>query len=274
MDIWEPDCVVVRPLWMFAGYVQPMISTLAYLAMLAPPEKDKPAPAVDRSAEPILRRLMDECARIKDLEVDLLIEGKDDQGQMVWSMPIEASLKSAKVFRLSFADTWGSQTVFTSDGTSVMHDSFDDSVPIEIKSAGKPIYSLDESLSARGSNASPFWYFLGGSDAMAALVDKTSSIVEVPVTAPFKAVEFKSAGFGTVVAFYLPGRTLELEGFQYDNLPFLQEMHRVDPEDFPEPVDPLGRQMLRVSKLRAPKGLFEIAPPVGHPLVDSRKKHD
>ncbi len=251
-----------------------MISVLAFLVLIAPPEKATALVPVDRSAEPILKRLMDECAVVKELEIDLMIESKDDQGQMVWSMPMEASLKSSTVYRLSFADTWGGQAAFVSDGKSVLHDSFNDWAPIEIKDAGKPIFSIDESLAPRGSYASPFWYFLGGAGFLSTLVEKDSAIVEVPVTAPYKAVQFKTSGFGTVLAFYLPGRTLELEGFQFDNLPFLQEMHKADPEDFPEPKDPMTRQILQVHKLKVPKGFFDIAAPTGHPVVDSRKKHD
>lgn len=251
-----------------------MISALAVLALLAPPDQAKPSVNVDRSAEPILKRLMDECAVVKELEIDLMVEYRDNQGQMVWSMPMEAYLKSSTVYRLSFADTWGGQAAFVSDGKSFLHDSFNDWAPIEIKDAGKPVFSIDESLAPRGSYASPFWYFLGGAGFLSTLVEKDSPIVEVPVTAPYRAVEFKTSGFGTVTAFYLPGRTLELEGFQFDNLPFLQEMHKADPEDFPEPKDPMTRQMLKVRKLQVPKGFFDVVAPAGHPVVDSRKKHD
>ncbi len=216
---------------------------------------------------------MDETAKLQHVQINVSVRVRLEGQMPEFQPPFEAYLRNNLVYRLSFTGMWGDQSLYISDGTTFLHDPLDDSQVVDLKDGGKPIYEEDSELGPRGSYASPLWYFLSGSASFDKMVDAKLPIVAFPVDAPYAAIRFSSKGFGTVTALYLPRRSPELVGFRYDDLPHLRDMHKADPDDFP---DPRGvseySQMLSISRLRETKAMFDVVPPVGRTVNDVRKK--
>lgn len=248
-----------------------MISLVAASLAIAA-QRPAVGPPPDRSGEPVLKALMNDFASLGEADILLSVDTRFDGYDPDYQMPFELRMKSNKVYRLDISGMWGDQNVFVSDGKTFLHDAEDDSVPIELGDANKPLYELSDLLSPNGGFGSPLWYFLDGAASLDKLADPKGAITVVPADAPLKAVKFESKSFGTVTVFYRPGSVPEVSNFAYDNLPFLKQMHEQDPDDYPDPAGAMTRQNLAVRRLKEAKGMFSTMPLKGHEVSDRRKK--
>lgn len=227
----------------------------------------------DRSGEPALRALMQATATWKDRHIVIQRSFREDANRpMLSDDPWEAWIGSKNAYRFEAYGMWGDGRIVVSDGTTLVSDALDDSVPVQLRDAKGSRFQVDGVFDADGSNGSPIWLLFQGESALAKLVSKDSEITATKGTSGFAHIRFSSASFGYVDISYLDGRIPELVGCEFDNKPFLTRMYEQNPEDWSPPgAGPLTRHWVVSQPMNASTALFSTSVAKGRKVEDLRK---
>jgi outer membrane lipoprotein-sorting protein len=224
-----------------------MIGLLACVLLLQ--EK----PAIDKSAEPALKEVFRRATAVRNIRVVIDTFRKSRSGD--WYTPSDTAdllIASPSKFRFEAADL-----IVISDGVSVMEDSLDDDVPIQID-------RYDRWIKSGSVNQTLLSYFLDGEAGYDRLVDNEKPIVFAAATEPEKAIEFRAKRLGKIIVYFVDDPAAPL--------PRMFQRFRVLPgSESPDAVEPSQRQYMRIvgSGPLSPS-LFVIAAPKGKKVEDKR----
>jgi outer membrane lipoprotein-sorting protein len=210
-------------------------------------------PAIDKSAEPALKEVFRRANSVRNVRVVIDTFRKSRSGD--WYTPSDTAdfmIASPSKFRFQAEDL-----IVVSDGVSVMEDSLDDDVPIQID-------RYDRWIKSGSVNQTLLSYFLDGEAGYERLVDTARPIVFAATTEPEKAIEFRAKRLGKIIVYFVDDPGTPLPGM-------FQRFRVVPGSESPDAVEPSQRQYMRiVGSGPLNPSLFVVAAPKGKKVEDKR----
>lgn len=248
-----------------------LLSPVQEPAKQAEPKK----PAADRSAEPMLKKVFEAGAKLKNVHVVIVRTSKDEEvGAMYPDSNREVWYESPTKFRHETFGYWGDGMRYIADGEKLIVDGLDGETPVVYRDLKPTIFESSVGLNQQGGDVSLLSFILAGEAGMKELVKPDGFIKAAPGGPNEEAITFESTKSGTVTFYYKSGLEPRIHRIAYDNKQYYQDLHNQYPEWVPEPKEPLTVEEIRW--MSAGKGLdhrlFQMTARPGMTIDDQRKK--
>jgi hypothetical protein len=229
---------------------------------------------LDRSGEPALKLILGWAKGLDNAHVVILKTYRDTTGAPIYpDLRIDLWLSGPK-FRYETSGYWGDAQFVASDGATVINDPQSEYEPAVVADAKGSALATLADLKLGPDEMTPFFTLMNGPEQLDKLVEKTAAIKLEAVGSGEKMVLFTNKKLGNVHLSYHELRGgVQLDRIDYDNMPFLQEQHDKNPEDYDAP-DPgiLYRHDIIVEFRKPDDSIFQPKAAKGREVVDKRAK--
>lgn len=162
-----------------------------------PPEEKKPA--VDRSGEPALRKLLSAYGKRRDFAV-LLIRGTRESETSAYAMEstIELRYRGPGTFRVESSSIWSDGRTFVADGRALLVDPLETERPVVLRDLKPGLAPNDTALALGGEAFSPYFWLLDGEGSLEQWAAPDGFIREGRLGAMRHVIQTSSRGLGTI----------------------------------------------------------------------------
>lgn len=231
------------------------------------------APAVDRSGEPALKRLLESMAALGPTTMDVYVSSRNSEAEPFFSaVDFELCTDGKGRFRLTTSSMWGDGARFVSDGKTLMKDALDLSVGATLWTVGASVFDASDELAPKGDFGFVALYLIQGPGALERIAPKECPVRWVEAPEPHLVLEKSPWGKLSIYVSEEKGRW-RASRIEYDNWAAKERVHELYPEwvDPPQPGT-LDVQRIVYRRAKFDRNTFRAEPAAGLAVDDRRKK--